>query len=51
MRRPTKLMLQLSKRIKPESCARMRKRISSVIRQHNQYEIATNWFYQASAKL
>lgn len=46
MRRPTKLQLQIIKKIKQESLARMRCRINKEIREYNMNGIKTNWMYQ-----
>jgi hypothetical protein len=49
--KPSKLMLKLAHTIKPESAARMRKRISSSIRAYNNQSVFFTWLYQAQSKL
>jgi len=50
MKRPTKLQLQILKKMKQESLARMRCRISKGIRAYNICGIKTNWMYQGDTK-
>jgi hypothetical protein len=49
--KPSKLMLKLAHMTKPESAARMRRRIKQSIRHFNNKGILSNWIAQAQDKL